>query len=443
MRVFSSCAGLYVRALFVKKGICACTNLPLNSYPAYYSGPISDEKRDLKQRKRGEKGGQFFRFDGGELLAEWSTRKRDFGFFFHLVVETDLSEKKVVFSFVSGNTQLTFVGENTHQKLCLRRERRKDERERLGREAFVGEKKKKKIRSFLILSFFLLIMSDKEDVSRRPALTNPMATNLRTTGERHQFCSLQGRGALVTGASGGIGLAIVERLAECGVNVCIVARRVEKLNELKEKLETEYPDVTIFPLQLDVSKTSEEEMLKIPEKVPFQVDILVNNAGLALGTEAVDTNSISDAMTVVNTNIMGVVAFTRAFASGMRERDRGHIVNISSIAGHEAYIGGSIYCATKHAVDAFTRSARHDLRNSKVRVSSVSPGAVRTDFTMTRFKGDVDAEAALYRGFDPMIAEDVADQVIYALSRPMRTQVCDIISLANAQSAARDIHRGD
>jgi NADP-dependent 3-hydroxy acid dehydrogenase YdfG len=291
-----------------------------------------------------------------------------------------------------------------------------------------------------------MTMSNEEDdakFSHRPALTNPMATNVLTTGERHQFCSLQGRGALVTGASGGIGLAIVERLAECGVNVCIVARRVEKLNELKEKLETEYPDVTIFPLQLDVSKTSEEEMLKIPEKVPFQVDILVNNAGLALGTEAVDTNSISDAMTVVNTNIMGVVAFTRAFASGMRERDRGHIVNISSIAGHEAYIGGSIYCATKHAVDAFTRSARHDLRNSKVRVSSVSPGAVRTDFTMTRFKGDVDAEAALYRGFDPMIAEDVADQVIYALSRPMRTQVCDIISLANAQSAARDIHRGD
>ena len=160
-------------------------------------------------------------------------------------------------------------------------------------------------------------MSDKEDVSRRPALTNPMATNLRTTGERHQFCSLQGQGALVTGASGGIGLAIVERLAECGVNVCIVARRVEKLNELKEKLETEYPDVTIFPLQLDVSKASEEEMLKIPEKVPFQVDILVNNAGLALGTEAVDTNSISDAMTVVNTNIMGVVGVYES----VRERD--------------------------------------------------------------------------------------------------------------------------
>ena len=278
--------------------------------------------------------------------------------------------------------------------------------------------------------------------SSRPALTNPMATNLRTS-DANQFCSLQGQGALVTGASGGIGLAIVERLAECGVNVCIVARRVEKLNELKEKLETRYPDVTIFPMQLDVSKTSEEEMLKMPERIPFQVDILVNNAGLALGTEPVDTNSISDAMTVVNTNIMGVVAFTRAFSSGMRDRDRGHIVNISSIAGHEAYIGGSIYCATKHAVDAFTRSARHDLRNSKVRVSSVSPGAVRTDFTMTRFKGDADAEAALYRGFDPMIADDVADQVIYALSRPMRTQVCDIISLANAQSAARDIHRGD
>lgn len=354
-----------------------------------------------------------------------------------------LREKKVVFSVRFGKHSLTFVGENSSKEALFAKRTQKGRERETWKRGFCRREEEEEIRSFLILSFFLLIMSDKEDVSRRPALTNPMATNVLTTGERHQFCSLQGQGALVTGASGGIGLAIVERLAECGVNVCIVARRVEKLNELKEKLETEYPDVTIFPLQLDVSKTSEEEMLKIPEKVPFQVDILVNNAGLALGTEAVDTNSISDAMTVVNTNIMGVVAFTRAFASGMRERDRGHIVNISSIAGHEAYIGGSIYCATKHAVDAFTRSARHDLRNSKVRVSSVSPGAVRTDFTMTRFKGDVDAEAALYRGFDPLIAEDVADQVIYALSRPMRTQVCDIISLANAQSAARDIHRGD
>ena len=147
VRVFSSCAGLYVRALFVKKGICACTNLPLNSYPAYYSGPISDEKRDLKQRKRGEKGGQFFRFDGGELLAEWSTRKRDFGFFFHLVVETDLSEKKVVFSFVSGNTVNSLLLEKTHTKSCFVCEEnaeRTRERERLGREAFVGEKKKKR-----------------------------------------------------------------------------------------------------------------------------------------------------------------------------------------------------------------------------------------------------------------------------------------------------------
>ena len=355
-----------------------------------------------------------------------------------------LREKKVVFSVRFGKHSLTFVGENSSKEALFAKRTQKGRERETWKRGFCRREEEEEIRSFLILSFFLLIMSDKEDVSRRPALTNPMATNVLTsTGERHQFCSLQGQGALVTGASGGIGLAIVERLAECGVNVCIVARRVEKLNELKEKLETEYPDVTIFPLQLDVSKTSEEEMLKIPEKVPFQVYILVNNAGLALGTEAVDTNSISDAMTVVNTNIMGVVAFTRAFASGMRERDRGHIVNISSIAGHEAYIGGSIYCATKHAVDAFTRSARHDLRNSKVRVSSVSPGAVRTDFTMTRFKGDVDAEAALYRGFDPLIAEDVADQVIYALSRPMRTQVCDIISLANAQSAARDIHRGD
>ena len=153
VRVFSSCAGLYVRALFVKKGICACTNLPLNSYPAYYSGPISDEKRDLKQRKRGEKGGQFFRFDGGELLAEWSTRKRDFGFFFHLVVETDLSEKKVVFSFVSGNTQLTFVGENTHQSFVCE-ENAERTRERDLEERLLSARRRRRDSLFLN-SFFL------------------------------------------------------------------------------------------------------------------------------------------------------------------------------------------------------------------------------------------------------------------------------------------------
>lgn len=141
--VLESCGFVCARA-FCEERNMRVPKSPFEQLSSLVSAVQFQTKREIKQRKRREKGGQFFRFDGGELLAEWSTRKRDFGFFFHLVVETDLSEKKVVFSFVSGNTQLTFVGENTHQKLCLRRERRKDERERLGREAFVGEKKKKR-----------------------------------------------------------------------------------------------------------------------------------------------------------------------------------------------------------------------------------------------------------------------------------------------------------
>ena len=283
---------------------------------------------------------------------------------------------------------------------------------------------------------------------QRTAIMNPMATEIDVgdgdcTKRKHQFISLNGKGALVTSASSGIGLAICLRLAECGCNVAIVARRREKLLELKSKIESVYEGVQVHVIEMDISKATEREVLGLPGKIPFVCDILVNNAGLAIGVETVDRNSIESAKTVIDTNVLGVVMFTRAFGEGMRERNDGHIVNISSIAGHEAYIGGSIYCATKHAVDAFTKSARHDFRNSRVRVSSVSPGAVRTNFTMTRFNGDADAEAKLYEGFDPMIAEDVADQVIYCLSRPMRTQVCDVISLANAQSSAREIYRGD
>lgn len=193
---------------------------------------------------------------------------------------------------------------------------------------------------------------------------------------------------------------------------------------------------------LDVQQLAEVAVL--PSRLPAEfaeVDILVNNAGLALGTAAIQANDMADAVTMVNTNVLGLLAFCRAFVPGMVARGRGHVINLSSIAGHEAYLGGSVYCATKHAVDAITGSARHDLAGTPVRVTSISPGAVRTEFSVVRTKGDAAAEAAIYAGFDNLTAADIADNIIYAATRPLHVQIADIIVLASAQSSARSVAR--
>ncbi|EFJ44998.1 hypothetical protein VOLCADRAFT_94686 [Volvox carteri f. nagariensis] len=257
----------------------------------------------------------------------------------------------------------------------------------------------------------------------------------------YQPLNIDGWTVLITGASSGFGEAMAWRFAEAGCRLVLLARRQDRLESLRDQLHFTY-HVPVHTVQLDVRNIAEVDLL--PQQLPEEfatVDILVNNAGLALGTAAVQDNCMDDAVTMIETNVTAVIAMTKAFVQGMIERNRGHIVNISSIAGLEAYGGGSVYCATKHALAAFTTASRHDLVGTNIRVTSISPGAAQTEFSLVRFKGDQDKADAVYQGFDPLTAEDIADNVLYACTRPEHVQIADILVLATNQASAKGIAR--
>jgi len=251
---------------------------------------------------------------------------------------------------------------------------------------------------------------------------------------------LKGASVLITGATAGIGQATAWRFAELGCQLALTGRRVDRLDELKAALSARFPALpTPIASQLDVSDPAAVLALqgKLEAAGMPEIDILVNNAGLALGVSTVDENNMEDVQTMLNTNVLGVMAMVSAIAPGMRRRGRGHIVNISSVAAHEAYSGGSVYCATKHAVNAFTIAARHDLAGTPIRVTAISPGMVETEFSVMRFGGDEEKAKKVYENIVPMVAEDVADQIIYATTRPRHVQLADIISYATNQGHAK------
>lgn len=254
--------------------------------------------------------------------------------------------------------------------------------------------------------------------------------------------SLKKKVALVTGATAGIGLAITCRLAEQGCHLVIVGRRENRLQEIKNKLNSDYPAVDVYTVALDISNT--QLVGQLPSNLPSNfrdVDLLINNAGLALGVTSVEENSIADASTVMNTNIMGTVAFCSAFIPGMVKRGTGHIVNIGSCAGHLAYVKGSIYNASKYAIHGFTSAARFDLMESPVRVTHISPGLVgNTEFSNVRLGSD-EAASAVYDNIVPLDPVDVADNVLYALTRPLHVQIADILMYATNQAGPRDVAR--
>lgn len=247
--------------------------------------------------------------------------------------------------------------------------------------------------------------------------------------------------ALITGATSGIGKATAERLAGNGFDIIITGRRKEKLQELEDVLKKEY-NADVLSLEFDVRNYAEVEKYlgSLPERWK-RVDVLVNNAGLAVGLNSIQEGVVDDWERMIDTNVKGLLYVTRIISPGMVERRSGHIINIGSIASREVYANGGVYCATKHAVKALSQGMRLDMVDYGVKVTLVCPGAVETEFSLVRFKGDQTRADKVYDGFVPLTAEDVADAIYYAVSAPDHVDVQDVLLMAKAQASATVFHK--
>ena len=244
---------------------------------------------------------------------------------------------------------------------------------------------------------------------------------------------------LITGASAGIGLACAEAFADAGARLILSARRRDRLEALAARLDAE-----THVRELDVTDAEAVQVAidGLPEDWRV-IDVLVNNAGLAKGLAPVYENTPEQIDAMVDTNVKGLLYVTRAVVPGMVERGRGHVVNIGSTAGHGVYAGGTVYCATKHAVGAITQGLKIDLHGTPIRVSTVDPGLVETDFSLVRFKGDAERADPVYSTTTPLQPEDIADAVVYCAGRPPHVNVAEMIVMPTAQSSTSLIDRDD
>lgn len=252
---------------------------------------------------------------------------------------------------------------------------------------------------------------------------------------------LAGKIVLITGASSGIGGACARAFAGAGARLILVARRGPRLEALREDIEGA-GTAPVLTRVVDVRERMAVErcVRELPEEWR-DISILVNNAGLARGVAPLQDGKVEDWEEMIDTNLKGLLYITRAVVPRMVERGSGHVINIGSIAGHEAYPGGNVYCATKHAVNGLTRAMGIDLLGTGVRVSSVDPGMVETEFSLVRFHGDQDRAAAVYAGFEPLRPEDVADAVLFCATRPPHANVREMILMPSAQASAVHVAR--
>jgi NADP-dependent 3-hydroxy acid dehydrogenase YdfG len=252
---------------------------------------------------------------------------------------------------------------------------------------------------------------------------------------------LEGKIVFITGATSGIGEASAYALAEQGANLIITARRSNILEKLETAIKTKY-GVKVFTIKLDVKNKQEVEWAinSLPDEWK-NIDILLNNAGLAKGLNKIYEDDIENWEEMIDTNVKGLLYVTRAIVPGMVQRESGHIINIGSTAGHEAYPKGHVYCATKHAVNAITKSLRIDVIDKNIRVSTVDPGAVETNFSNVRFLGDKEKAKSMYKGLIPLVAQDVAEAVVFCATRPSHANIAEIIMMPTQQASALIFHR--
>lgn len=240
--------------------------------------------------------------------------------------------------------------------------------------------------------------------------------------------------ALITGATSGIGQATAKIFAVKGINLILCGRRKSRLDDIKKELEDK---VKITTLSFDVG--NREAVFSAIESLSDQnkkdINILVNCAGNAHGLDTFLDSSIDDFDSMIDSNVKGLLYVSKAVVPILVANKRGHIINISSIAGKETYPKGTVYCATKHAVEAISKGMRMDLLTQGIKVTNIAPGAVETEFSLVRFKGDQKKADAVYQGFEPLVAEDIADAIYYAVSRPDHVQIADMTIFPKAQAS--------
>lgn len=247
--------------------------------------------------------------------------------------------------------------------------------------------------------------------------------------------------ALITGATSGIGREVAVSMARAGFDIIITGRRMSLLSELSKKIENDFK-CRVLCLSFDVRDPlqTEQYLNNLPDNWK-NIDVLVNNAGLAVGLTPIQSGILDDWERMIDTNIKGVLYVTKIISNYMIKRGGGHIINIGSIAGKDVYPNGNVYCATKHAVDALSKAMLIDLYEQNIRVSQICPGAVETEFSEVRFKGDKERAANVYKGFKPLTAEDVANVVMFVATLPQHVNISDLTVMPSAQASPSMINK--
>ena len=245
--------------------------------------------------------------------------------------------------------------------------------------------------------------------------------------------------ALVTGATSGIGKATAQILAKNNYKIILCGRREDRLLELKNELSA-FTEVCTLSFDVRDKKAVFENINSVPEEFS-KIDVLINNAGNAHGLDSIQNGDLDDWDAMIDINVKGLLYVSKAVIPKMIERKSGHIINIGSIAGKEVYANGNVYCASKHAVDALNQAMRIDLNPYGIRVGGIHPGAVETEFSEVRFKGDSERAANVYKGFEPLRAEDIADIIHFVISRPYHVNIADLLVLPTAQASATVTNR--